>query len=49
MVVTMLSDILLVFLSELKQVDLQAQDLVLPWASRSLAQPHPAIGGCQTL
>lgn len=41
-------DILLVFLSELKQVGLQAQDLILPRASHSLAQPHRAVGGCQT-
>lgn len=48
-VARMWRDILLVFLSNLKQVDLQAQDLVLPWAFHSLAWPHRAVRGCQTL
>lgn len=45
----MLSEILLVFLSKLRQLDLQTQGLILLLASLSLAQPHPTVWGCQTL
>lgn len=45
----MLGEFLLVLLSKLRQVDLQAQGLVLPLASLSLARTHPAVRGCQTL